>query len=399
MYAVGIDVSKDKSTVAIVSTDGKIIEKPFEITHNDNGIKLLLEKVREFPKENVRFILEATSHYHYPVLLQLIAEGHWVCVENALVIKKYCDTDLRKAKNDKKDSIKLANYLAEKWFKLEPFKTQDVERTELLFLSREYSKYVSTVIRLKIQLNDLIDKTFPGIKDIIGADTDKKYKLFLEIYEKYWHPSIIKDMKQNDFISDIESIAKKLGHKIGTRIGVKLYEIAPTIISTRPNNNLTQIAITTCISVLKQAISATENIISEMDKIASNFKEFEVVKEMKGVGPKTCSRLIAEIGDVRRFKNASSLIAFCGIDTPPYQSGTFIATERHISKRGNKNLRKVGYEIMRNLKTSRPQSDNSVYLYIVKKEQEGKIKKVAKIAGLNKFLRIYYARAMAVYKE
>ena len=206
------------------------------------------------------------------------------------------------------------------------------------------------------------------------------------------------EMSKKDFLLDIEKIAKKLGHRNGIRIGTKLYEIAPTVISTRPNNSLTQIAIITCTSVLKEAIMATENIISEMDKIASKFKEFEIVKEMKGVGPKTCSRLIAEIGDIRRFKSASSLIAFCGIDTPPYQSGTFMATEKHISKRGNKNLRKVGYEVMRNLKTSRPQTDNSVYLYIVKKEQEGKIKKVAKIAGLNKFLRIYYARVTEVYR-
>ena len=33
----------------------------------------------------------------------------------------------------------------------------------------------------------------------------------------------------------------------------------------------------------------------------------------------------------------------------------------------------------------------------IKKENEGKPKRVAKIAGLNKFLRIYYARVMEVY--
>ena len=38
-------------------------------------------------------------------------------------------------------------------------------------------------------------------------------------------------------------------------------------------------------------------------------------------------------------------------------------------------------------------------LYILKKEKEGKPKEVAKIAGLNKFLRIYYARVKAVYSE
>ena len=42
--------------------------------------------------------------------------------------------------------------------------------------------------------------------------------------------------------------------------------------------------------------------------------------------------------------------------------------------------------------------DDSVYLYILKKELEGKPKKVAKIAGLNKFLRIYYARVKELYK-
>ena len=134
-----------------------------------------------------------------------------------------------------------------------------------------------------------------------------------------------------------------------------------------------------------------------MDKLASTLKEFYVVKEMKGVGLKTRSRLIAEIGDIRKYKNANCLIAFCGIDTPPYQSGTFNASNRHITKRGNKYLRKVGYEIVKCIKSSRPQKDNAVYLFILKKESEGKHKNVAKIAGLNKFLRIYYARVKELY--
>ena len=42
--------------------------------------------------------------------------------------------------------------------------------------------------------------------------------------------------------------------------------------------------------------------------------------------------------------------------------------------------------------------DSAVYWYILKKESEGKSKKVSKIAGLNKFLRIYYARVKEVYQ-
>lgn len=40
--------------------------------------------------------------------------------------------------------------------------------------------------------------------------------------------------------------------------------------------------------------------------------------------------------------------------------------------------------------------ENDIYIYIKKKESEGKPKKVAKVAGLNKFLRIYYAKVRDV---
>ena len=42
--------------------------------------------------------------------------------------------------------------------------------------------------------------------------------------------------------------------------------------------------------------------------------------------------------------------------------------------------------------------DNPIYQYMLKKEAEGKPKDVAKMAGVNKFLRVYYARVMELYK-
>ena len=107
--------------------------------------------------------------------------------------------------------------------------------------------------------------------------------------------------------------------------------------------------------------------------------------------------LIAEIGDVRRFKDSKSLITYAGIDAPPYQSGQFEGTKRHISKRGSRSLRKCGYEVMMAIKSAKPTEDHPVYEYMLKKEAEGKNKKLVKIAGLNKFLRICYARVMEPY--
>ena len=44
-YGVGIDISKGKSTIAIMSTEGEIIEEPFEISHDIEGFELLESKL------------------------------------------------------------------------------------------------------------------------------------------------------------------------------------------------------------------------------------------------------------------------------------------------------------------------------------------------------------------
>ena len=109
-YGVGIDVSKGKSTISIMTSYGEVIELPFEINHDIEGLKLLEEKVKKIPKEEIKFVLEETGTYHLPILSYLLDKGYFVVSENALKIKKYLDRGLRKAKTDKKDSLKLAEY-------------------------------------------------------------------------------------------------------------------------------------------------------------------------------------------------------------------------------------------------------------------------------------------------
>ena len=83
-YGVGIDVSKGKSTVAIISVVGEVIEEPFEITHDLYGLKLLEEKIKDIPKEDLKIVMEETGTYHLPVFSYLIDKGYFVIAENAL---------------------------------------------------------------------------------------------------------------------------------------------------------------------------------------------------------------------------------------------------------------------------------------------------------------------------
>ena len=396
-YSVGIDVSMGKSTIAIISTDGEVISEPFEIEHTKSGFNLILEKIKDIPKDNVKFVMESTGNYCKSLLKIIIDNGYFATVENPLTIKKYCDINIRKVKTDKKDALKIACYGSERWHKLIRYTTSDEIYSELRFLSRQYDEQMSLKVMKKIHLSGLIEVTFPGLKKIFNGDS--VYMLMLDVYKKYYHPSLVLSKSKSSFIRDVEKISKKTGHRIGTRVAEEMYFLANECIPSSPCNESTQLAVSNCVLLLQNLEEITNNIIAKMDELARKLPEFETVSNMTGVGNKIRARLIAEIGDVRRFKNSNCLIAYAGIDVPPFQSGQFVATNRRITKRGNKHLRKVGYETMKSLKTVKPTKDNAVYLFILKKEDEGKGSITAKIAGLNKFLRIYYARVMEVYNN
>lgn len=70
MIAVGIDVSKSKSTVAIVRPDGTILLKPHEFAHTNSDLSQLSNLIG-FYQEYAKIALESTSHYHYPIVKAL----------------------------------------------------------------------------------------------------------------------------------------------------------------------------------------------------------------------------------------------------------------------------------------------------------------------------------------
>ena len=395
-YGVGIDISKGKSTVAILSIEGEVIEEPFEIKHDIEGLNLLEEKIKDIPKEDLKIVMEETGTYHLPVLGYLLDKGYFVSAENALKIKKYLDRGLRKAKTDKKDSLKIAEYACDNWYKLKKVRENDKIYNNLRFLSRQYLGYIAVQTKQKINFSNLCDLLFPGYYQLLD---ENNFVLGLKIFKKYHHPEIVINKKQPQFVNEIDKLAKKLGHKgAGITLANKIYLLAQKTISPCPNNEYAQLSAISCADALILTIKTTTTIISEMDKLARELPEYDVISEIPGCGKKLISRVIAEIGDVRRFKNAGSIIAYAGIDAPPYQSGQFESKNRHISKRGNKYLRKTGYEVMKCIKSS-CKSDNELKSYIIKKENEGKLRKVAKIAGLNKFLRMYYGIVKKKYKE
>ena len=400
MISVGVDVSKGKSTVCVMKPYGEIVLKPFEVQHTESELSELEKMLRKLDGE-VRLVMEATGVYHLPLLTFFLERGYFVSVINPYAMRNYAkDNSIRGAKTDKLDSIVIANYGIEKWYKLQNYNNDEAVYAELKLLGRRYRFYMELHIKALQELTHMLDYTMPGLKTKFNSWDEKNNKDKLsDFVERFWHYDLITGMSRDDFVVAYCEWAKEKKYQKSQSKAEEIYELAsngiPTLSSSTPS---TKMLVQEAISVLRAIDDTLHTILTRMKELAKSLPEYSTVRAMGGVGDVLAPKLIAEIGDIRKLHSAKALIAVAGIDPPPYESGQFVGSNRRITKRGSSTLRKVGYEVMRVLKSHPEPEDNAVYNYILKKEAEGKTKKHAKIAGLNKFLRIYYARVSEVYK-
>ena len=398
MLAVGIDVSKSKSAAAILNPDGTVHTKPFEFHHNQPEMTALIQYLKD-QNQPVTILMENTGHYHYPVLKAFEEASLQVCLINAYQMKKYGDMELRKAKTDKKDALRIARYALEKGYSLVPHTSMDQKYEDLRFLARQYDQRMGTLTTNKVFLINLLDETMPGITKLLSLTTrDPETSLTMLFIKRIKSYDRIKKMGKTRFLDSYDKLARKSRNRRAYGYGLAIYELAVNSITTRGENEYTLAAQDQCVDLVCESQKAADAIILQMQSLAETLPEYAVLRSMAGVGDRLGPLILAEIGDIRRFHSGKALNAYAGNDAPPYQSGTFESRNRHISKRGNAALRKYCFEVMQALKLTRSQ-DDPVLQFILKKEQEGKPYNVAKMAGVNKFLRIYYARAMEVLKQ
>ena len=88
MNAVGIDVSKGKSMVAIMRPFGEIVSAPFEIKHTASDINSLVELINSVEGES-RIVMEHTGRYYEVLAHQLSEANLFVSAINPKLIKDF----------------------------------------------------------------------------------------------------------------------------------------------------------------------------------------------------------------------------------------------------------------------------------------------------------------------
>lgn len=399
MNAVGIDVSKGKSMVAIMRPFGEVVATPFEIKHTEIELKKLVCILEKLPGET-RIVMEHTGIYWPPIAKALHDAGLWVSVVNALLIHKYGNNSIRKGKTDKLDAVKIANYCLDHWLDLDRFTLIDPIRQELKTCHRQYDQYIKLKVNLKNNLITLLDGTFPGLNTLFKSaprDVDGHEK-WIDFAIKFWHRECVCGCTEKSFTNQYRKWCTKAGYRFNEAKAASIYAHAAAQVNTLPMSDAIKRLVILAASQLNTIIETLSVIQNEMLTLASKLPEFPVVMKMFGVGPVLGPQLIAEIGDVRRFHHKQSLVAFAGVDAPPCQSGTFESKNRHISKRGSPRLRKTLFQIMSTIIQHAP-ADNPVFQFLDRKRQEGKHYYVYMTAAANKFLRIYYGTVRAYLED
>ena len=390
MNSVGIDISKGRSTVAVMRSFGEVVISPFEVRHTDSELSELARRLKSLDGET-RVVMEATGNYHAPVAWLLHDAGLYVSVVNAKLVHGYGNNDLRHVKTDRKDAVKLANYGLDRWLTLPRYVPEEDTRLLLKSCYRQYRQYSKVQTVLKNNLISLLDTTFPNANRLfnspVRADGSEKW---VDFVAEFWHCGCVCERSEKAFLNKYQRWCRKNGYNFSEEKALYIYSEAGGHIGVMPKSETTKLLVEQAVSQLRATSAALATLRQEMQSLASQLPEYPVVMEMFGVGPALGPQLMAEIGDVRRFYSKKALVAYAGIDAPPNDSGDVTGRHKNMSKVGASSLRRTLFLVMSVYLQTAP-LDEPVYQFMDRKRAEGKPYRVYMMASANKFLRIYYA--------
>ena len=277
MYIVGIDIGKNHHEASIVSPEGKQIGRSLRFATTHKGADSLMSFIfKNIGNSPCVFDMEATGHYWYPIYSFLKAKGYTIYVINPIQSDSLRKMYIRQTKNDSIDSFLIAEVI-------------------------RFGQFGTTS---------------------------------MGILEKYLTPENI----ENAPIDELFEIIKDKSHNRLTRAkAISIKEAAADTFGIK----IAQDAFSFQLKQLIDRMNFLDKQIEALDcQILEYYEKFDCyLHTIPGIGIIGAATILAEIGDISRFKNSSALVAFAGIDPTVRQSGEFNSTHNHMSKRGSPYLR------------------------------------------------------------
>lgn len=373
MVYIGIDIAKFKHFASVVSSDGKVIVKPFPFENSRQGFMKLVEEIENF--HDCLIGLESTGHYAENLIYFLYERGYQIGVINPIQTDALRDSNIRKTKTDKVDTMLIVQCLMLKKYSL--VTSQDINIIKLRRLSRFRLETVQQQTRIKTQLTGCLDIVFPELSNFFKGNLHLKVSYAL--LEKYPSAKAISSARIDGLTNLLYNNSKGRYHQDKA---IQLKSLAKKSIG------LNNPAIELQIQCLIKQLRLYHKQIREIDLAIMTLMELlnSPILTVPGVGYTLGAMIISEIGDIKRFSNPSKLLAFAGLDPIVKQSGNFQADTMKISKRGSTYLRyaiyRVAFIIIYN--------NDTFHNYYLDKRAQGKSHRVALGHVCNKLVRVIF---------
>lgn len=378
MYIVGIDIGKNHHEASIVSPEGKQIGRSlrFATTHKgaDSLMRFIFKNIGNSP---CVFGMEATGHYWYPIYSFLKAKGYTIYVINPIQSDSLRKMYIRQTKNDSIDSFLIAEVI-----RFGQFGTTSMADENILAM-RQLCRYRDSVIssrtEIKLRIGTIMEQIFPEYEKQFSS---LWVSTSMGILEKYLTPENI----ENAPIDELFEIIKDKSHNRLTKAkAISIKEAAADTFGIK----IAQDAFSFQLKQLIDRMNFLDKQIEALDiEIMKYYEQFDCyLHTIPGIGIIGAATILAEIGDISRFKNSSALVAFAGIDPTVRQSGEFNSTHNHMSKRGSPYLRHAIFLAA----TTCSFHNSPLNAYYKKKRDQGKHHLTATGAVARKLTTVIYA--------
>ena len=373
MVYIGIDIAKFKHFASVVSSDGKVIVKPFPFENSRQGFMKLVEEIENF--QDCLIGLESTGHYAENLIQFLYERNYSIAVINPIQTDSLRDSNIRKTKTDKIDTMLIVQCLILNKYYL--VQAKDIDLIKLRRLSRFRLEMVQQQTRIKTQLTGCLDIVFPELSSYFKGNLHLKTTYAL--LEKYSSAKAIRSARIDGLTNLLYNNSKG---KYNKERALELKNLAKNSVG------LDNPSIELQIQCLIKQLRLYQDQLKDIDFGIMTLMEIikSPILTIPGVGYNLGAMIISEIGDIKKFSNPSKLLAFAGLDPVVKQSGNFQADSMKISKRGSTYLRyaiyRVAFLIIYNNET--------FHNYYLAKRSQGKIHSVALGHVCNKLVRVIF---------
>ena len=378
MYIVGIDIGKNHHEASIVSPEGKQIGHSLRFATTHKGADSLMSFIfNNIGNSSCIFGMEATGHYWYPIYSFLKARGYTIYVINPIQSDSLRKMYIRQTKNDSIDSFLIAEVI-----RFGQFTTTSMADENILAI-RQLCRYRDSVIssrtEIKLRISTIMEQIFPEYEKQFSS---LWVSTSMGILEKYLTPENI----ENAPIDELFEIIKDKSHnKLTMKKAISIREAAADTFGIK----IAQDAFSFQLKQLIDRMNFLDKQIEALDcQILEYYEKFDCyLHTIPGIGMIAAATILAEIGDINRFKSSSALVAFAGIDPTVRQSGEFSSTHNHMSKRGSPYLRHAIFLAA----TTCSFHNSPLNAYYKKKREQGKHHLTATGAVARKLTTVIYA--------